>query len=175
MRGAQITTLREAIDRHCNRDLPAGAMAYRHECHWQDISRLPAARAEIEARRREISEMDGLCEEMLGLLEKLKGLTGDPPQFNRCLVRVDELRSIVTNSYRAYRIVNSTAQLAELQRFAADRKLAATDATGAARAKRQLDRDIKFVQSMRDAAHKVIEMLVHTLERFDEYMGVGRS
>ncbi len=175
MRGTDVTTLREAIDRYCNRDLPAEAFAYRHESHWKDVSRLPAVRAQIEARRREISEMDGLCDEMLGLLEKLKGLTGDAPRFNRCLVRVDELRSIVTNSYRAYRIVNSTAQLAELQRFTADRKLAAADATGAERARRQLDRDIRFVQSMRDAAHKVIQMLDRTLERFDEFMGVGRS
>jgi hypothetical protein len=90
-------------------------------------------------------------------------------------VRVDELRTIVTNSCRAYRIVNSTAQLAELQRFTADRKLAAADTTGAERAKRQLERDVQFVQSMREAARNVIAMLDRTLERFDALMEAKRS
>ena len=175
MRGSEVMTLREVIDRHCVRRLPAEALAYRDECQSRDTSRMAAARAQIEARRREIHEMDGLCEEMLSLLDELKGLTGDPPRFNRRLARVDELRTIVMNSYRAYRIVNSTAQLAELQRFTADRKLAAVDATGPERARRQLDRDMKFVQSMREATRTTLEMLDRTLERFDAAMGASRT
>ena len=50
-------------------------------------------------------------------------------QFKQ-IARVDELRSAVQRSHRAYRIVNASAQLAELQRFTADRKLGAAGAEG---------------------------------------------
>jgi len=171
LRGTEVATLREALDQYCTRPLPPDAFSYKRECHWSDTSRLPAARDEIEARRREIADIDGVCDEMLSLLKELQGLTDDPPRFNQRLVRVDELRTVVTRSYRAYRIVNATTQLAELQRFTADRKLEAADAQGADRAQRQLVRDIAFVTSIQDAARKVITMLDETIARLDAYQG----
>ncbi len=103
---------------------------------------------------------------MLIVLHELEGLTDDPVRFNRRIIRVDQLRSVVQRAHRAYRIVNASTQLAELQRYTADRKLGASDAEGVDRAQRQLVRDIKFVESFRDGAEKMIQILTDTVTRF---------
>ena len=99
----------------------------------------------------------------------MRELTDDPDRFNQRLVRVDELRSAVARSQRAYRIVNAATQLAEFQRYSADRKLEAADAVGAERAIRQLDRDTRFVESVRRGTETVVEMLESTIVRLDEH------
>lgn len=165
MRGTEVMPLSDVLDRYCTRSLPDDAFAYRAECNWEDTSKLEAARREIESRRSEIEEIDDLCEEMLSLLKELQGLTDDSQQFNRRLIRVDELRTIVTRCQRAYRIVNAATQMAELQRFTADRKLEAADAVGVERAQRQLARDINFVQDIREGAKTMVEILGRTRDR----------
>ena len=175
MRGTEVATLREVIDGYCAEPLPEEAFAYKRACNWRDVSRLAAGREEIEARRGEVGEIDRVCDEMLTLLRELEGLTDDPARFNQRLVRVDELRCVVTRSYRAYRIVNATSQLAELQRFTADRKLEADDVRGAERARRQLARDVAFVTNVQESARKVVAMLEETLGRFDAMMGEGEA
>ncbi len=171
MRGSELMTLREALERYASRPLPADSFAYRDTSDWNDLSKLGAARSEIEARIRDVETIHGTCEEILTILQEMKGLTGDPARFNRRIVRVDELRAAIHRSHHAYRIVNASAQLAELQRFTADRKIGASDAEGAELAKRQLARDIKFVESFRDAAATMLRILAETVERFDAAMG----
>lgn len=175
MCGTTAMTLREAIDRYCTRPLPADAFDYRKQRPWRDESKLAATTDEVRNRIAEIEKIDGICEEMLRLLEELETLTDDPPRFNRRLVRVDELRSIVTRSYRAFHIVNSATQMAELQRYAADRKIEAAGDNGAERAKRQLARDKGFVGGVRDGARGMLEILRQAVERLNVAMARGGS
>ncbi|NOT01998.1 MAG: motility associated factor glycosyltransferase family protein [Phycisphaerales bacterium] len=167
LRGTTAMTLREAIDRYCTRPLPVDAFDYRKGRPWRDGSKLAATANEVRDRIAEIEKIDGICGEMLGLLEELETLTDDPPRFNQRLVRVDELRSIVTRSYRAFQIVNSATQMAELQRYAADRKIEAAGDDGVERAKRQLARDKGFVGGVRDGARGMLEILRQAVERLE--------
>ncbi|MCH7527088.1 MAG: DUF115 domain-containing protein [Planctomycetes bacterium] len=175
MRGAQIMTFREVLEQFCGRPIPAERFAYRDECSSRSPSRLAAAREQLEKRLEEIEHFDQLCEEMIVLLHELESLTGDPNGFNRRLVRVDELRLAVRRLERAYKIVNAATQLVELQRYTADRKLELTEAEGPERAKRQLTRDVRFVEGMHEGARRTISILRDTLARFDTYMNKDRS
>ena len=171
MRGAEAFTLRETLDRFCDRRIESDRFNYRRSCNWNDVSRLPAVREQIDTRIREVKELGQVCDEMLGLLHELQGLAHDPPRFNSRLVRVDELRTVVHRCRRAYALVNAAGQLAELQRFSADRKLEAGDDVGPERALRQLTRDVRYVGGVRDSVTFVTEMLHETLKRIDARIG----
>ena len=94
-------------------------------------------------------------------------LVDQPDRFNRRMVRVDELRTVLRGADRAYQIISAASQLAELRRFSADRKIGAADAKGTERARKQLERDIEFVDSVHEGTDGVTEILRTALERFD--------
>ncbi len=175
MRGTDVMTLQEALDAFCTEPLPGDAFDYRRTCDWNDPALLTQGRAEIEKRIEEIKDVRETCVEMLSVLHELEGLTDDPARFNRRIIRVDELRASISRAARSVRIVNAGGQLAELQRFTADRKLNASDVTGADLAKRQLVRDIRFVERFRDGANAMIDILRDALRRFDEHETDERS
>ena len=125
---------------------------------------------ELERRISEIDEAEKNCNEILDLLEQLKNLTHDPVQFNRRMIRIDELRTKIHQESLAYRIVNSTVQLAELRRFSADRKITTVEMDEIERAKRQIERDQEFVTGVRDGALEVNPILQQSLQRVIEMM-----
>ena len=167
MNGTEIMPLREVIDRYCTRPLPDDAFAYRRKAAWRDTSRHAEFEGQLSKRIAEVTEIRDICDEMLELLDELDGLTDDPAAFNRRLVRVDELRAVVNRAGRSYDIVTAATQRAELQRFTADRKLGASEATGIERTKRQLERDTRFVTAFREGVERMIELLEEALRRFD--------
>lgn len=168
IRGTEVMTLAEAARRFCTRRIDPDRFAYRERTKWRDVSRLDAMR---EALNRRIEELDGaieVCDELLVLLEELKGLTGNPAQFNKRLIRVDELRARVREESRAYRIINGVTQLSELRRFTADRQLSAAATDEVERARRQIRRDEEFLGGVRKGAVEVKPMLTEALQRIVE-------
>ncbi len=168
MTGTEIMPLRDVIDRYCTRALPDNAFAYRSEAQWSDTSRHAEFKTQVAQRITDVTRIRDLCDEMLELLDELAGMTDDPAAFNRRLVRVDELRAIVSRAGRTYDIITAATQRAELQRYTADRKLGASDATGIERTKRQLDRDKGFVTAFREGVARMIDLLNETQRRFDD-------
>jgi hypothetical protein len=175
IRGTQVMPLRDALDQFCRRPIPPERFAYRREVRWYDPSRLNAARAELADRIEGVRTVRSICDEMTDLLGELKTLVHDPDRFNRRLGRVDELRAVLRSSDRAYSIISAASQLAELRRFSADRKLSAASHEGADRARRQIERDLEFVGSVRTGADTVSEMLSVALERLDRAIAEGRA
>ncbi|HNQ24147.1 MAG TPA: DUF115 domain-containing protein [Phycisphaerae bacterium] len=167
IRGTQPMTLREALDRCAREPLDPARFAYRAQTRWHDDSRRVPAAGQLRERLSELDEMSKLCTEFMDLLHELEGLITDPARFNRRLVRVDELRSKVQQSTRAYHIINSATQMIELRRFSADRRLAADEVDEPARAKRQIARDLQFVSGVRDGAAQVREILNNALARLE--------
>ncbi|MHC4063009.1 MAG: motility associated factor glycosyltransferase family protein [Planctomycetota bacterium] len=173
IRGTEVMSLHEALERYCAQDIPAERFEYLETTRWYDPARLPAARAEIVLRLDEVRAVEGICQELIEVLGELQGLTEDPARFNRRLVRVDELRAQVQQQDRAYRIINSASQRAELRRFAADRKLELDEASGGKRAAKQLKRDLDFVAETKEGAADVIGILTETLARLDKAIAQG--
>ena len=191
IRGTSAMTLQEAKERFCRRPIDQRRLAYREttpssiqgvrsmqglrSMQWQgtDLSRLSAARAALEKRIDELDSAVAVCEELLVLLDELKGMTHDPTRFNQRLVRIDELRAVVDQESRAYRIVNAATQLAELRRYSADRRIAAVETDDVARARRQITRDIEFITAVRDGAIDVKPMIADALQRIIEKEGAS--
>jgi len=159
--------LAEFLKRHCRETIPPERLAYRGQTTWRDPSRLPPARAALAERIEEVAGLRKLCEQMQEVLGKLKGLANKPAEFNRRIVRVDELRSAVQRQDRIYGMVTMVAQMAEFRRFAADQKLSSDKSLGAKRVLRQLDRDIEFVAALIEGAEELIAILTGALERID--------
>lgn len=175
IRGTEHMSLAEAAARYCTAPLPPERFVYRNSTCWRNPAVLPRVRGELSARIDEVQAMRTICAEMIGLLQELQGLTDDPPRFNQRLVRVDELRAAVNQNQRAYRVINTTAQLSELRRFTADRRLSADRTAGVERARRQLVRDIEFVTSLRDAGESVQQMLTEALRRLDKQIAEAKQ
>ena len=173
IRGTEVMPLHEVLERYCRAKIPAEQFEYRKTTRWYDPSRLPAARKEIARRLEEVQAVEEICEELLEVLGELAGLTDDPVRFNRRLVRVDELRNRVRQYDRAYKIINSASQQAELRRFAADSKLGVEETKGAKRAAKQLERDLQFVRETQEGARGVLDILTETMARLDEAIARG--
>lgn len=166
--GAEVMALREAAERYCTRPLPKDAFEYRG-IPWHRADLLTRAREELASRRREVDDFQRLCEETKSLLTTMQGLLDDPTRFNACVVRVDELRTLVRNHERVFQMVRDVAQFGELQKLAADRKLAALESgSDRTRATQQLERDLHFIENLLDGATTLASILDESIGRFDE-------
>jgi hypothetical protein len=159
--------LAEFIERHCGRPIPAEALAYRAQTAWRDWGRLGAAGAALKERLGEVAALADSCRRMLDVLAELKGLLDKPTEFNRRIVRVDELRSAVQRQDRIYGMVTMVSQMAEFKKFAADQKLSSDRSGGTKRVLRQLDRDIEFVEALLEGADELDGILRRAVERIE--------
>lgn len=166
--GTTIMPLGEALRRFAREPIPAECFAYRQSVRWFDPSLWPAARRALRQRITEVRELRDLCRQTVAVLTEMKDLLRNPREFNRRMSRVDELRAKVRQRDIVYGIITSVSQLAELRKFAADLRLAADDTHEIERARRQLDRDIEFVNSLIEGANELEEIFTRADERFDE-------
>jgi hypothetical protein len=165
--GAETMPLDDAATRFCLRPLEPERFDYLRQA-WYDPDRLRPAREILAGRLDELAAFQALCEETRDILEELQPLLDDPPRFNRRLVRVDELRTLVQQHDLLFAMVRDVSQLGELQRFAADRRLAGDSPEGPDRARRQLQRDAGFISALLEGCEKLRRILRDALARFDE-------
>lgn len=165
IRGTVSMPLAAAAERFAQREIDPAALASLTERREADLPALDHAAEQLRLRLAELDEAERVCDELLALLRELDGLTGDPDRFNRRLARVDELRTRVAQDSRVYRVINAATQLAELRRYSADRRIDERDPDEAARAKRQIARDLEFIAAVREGADEVRPMLQAARER----------
>ncbi len=165
--GAEVMPLREAAKTYCTRPVPKERFDFLRG-QWHDAARLATAREELATRRGEVADFQQLCEETKTLLEEMRGLLDDPRRFNACVVRVDELRTLVQNHERVFQMVRDVAQLGELQKLAADRKLSEHVGSDRLRAERQIERDVHFLNHLLEGAATLANILDEAIGRFDE-------
>ncbi len=166
----EIMTLRAAADAHCGRAIPPEKFAYLKQLNWHDASRLAAARKELAARMSEADAMAELCRKAIEILKELLTLLDQPDRFNRRIADVDTIRVRIRAMERTYQVVSSLSQHAELQRFSADRRLGLSDLSKTDLARKQLERDIRFVEAILEGTSALGEILRESLDRFDHAM-----
>ncbi|HKQ49358.1 MAG TPA: 6-hydroxymethylpterin diphosphokinase MptE-like protein [Phycisphaerae bacterium] len=164
--GTTIMKLADAAGQFCRSTIDAAKFDYlRHP--WGDAGQLHPARDALAARRKELDKFESLCRETRDILNELTDLVGDSSAFNRRIARVDELRTLVQDHETIFAMVRDVSQLGELQRLAADRKLHAPEGGDQARAQRQIQRDIQFIDAMLEGCKELGGILDHSLHRFD--------
>lgn len=165
--GTRVMTLREVAQQYCLRDIPTERFAYLDELRWDEPSQLEPARNELARRLEEANEVADICERMATLLRELQALLDRPDQFNRRIAEVDRLRLRMRRQERLYEMISAVSQHAELQKFSADRRIGLVEGDDIERARRQLERDIRFVEAFAEGTDAVREILRTSIERFD--------
>ena len=167
--GAQMMSLKEAAAQFCATPIDRGRFAFLGGS-WRDVGRMSAAREVLGTRLAALAKFKLLCEETRGLLLEMKGLLDNPRAFNDRLVRVDELRTLVQEHDLIFQMVREVSQLGELQKIAADHKLAALTTATRNRGERQLARDMQFIDNLLHGCGLLEKILNESLRRFDEAM-----
>ena len=166
--GMDVMPLREAARRFCTRSLPTGA--------FEDAGAPPAAQlreqtcAELAQRQAELKHLQDVAREMRGLLEKLETLIDRPAEFNRVIVRVDALRTLIHKYPEMYRLVVEISATAELRRYTADRRMERRETETRASARQRLRRDRDFVESFIDGTEFVERVLTEATGRVREQL-----
>lgn len=167
LKGADVMALRDAARQYCTRPLPSGLFS---ESERSGPSSVTGACEQLEARIEELRHVKRVAREMFGLLEKLEPLVEKPAEFNRLIVRVDELRMLIHKYPEMYRLVIDVSATAELRRYSADRQLGAPERETADTARRRLRRDREFVGSFIEGCEFLGRVLPEALRRVREQL-----
>lgn len=162
--GAQVMSLREALDTYCKRSLPPNLFSTDDEPASGDFT---AAAAAVRQRLEEVHTLRQIAGEMLDHLKQLGGLLDRPAEFNRVVARVDALRVRVQRYERTFRMVTDVAQTAELRRLNADRRIGRVDQETSDTARQRLARDREFVEAFRDGCDYLTSVLEEAAERLE--------
>lgn len=165
IRGTENLALEQVNQTYCAGMIDSKRFAYRRELRRRDGARWPAVRDVLQRRIEQLDAVVTTCDELLDVLGELKELVHDPDRFNKRILKVDELRARIQQESDVYRIVNVATQMAEFQRFSADRRLSTAALDDAERARRQIARDVQFITGVRDGAQTVKPMLAAARER----------
>ncbi len=166
----------EAVEKHCNKPLPAEVLSYRSRTRWGDDSRLAEGRRRIEDRLERLDAFVRMCRQTGKDLEELEQLLdrNRTAEFNRRIARADRARVLARKDDLILRMVSDLAQLAEFRRTTADRLLKGLELEPVERARRQLQRDRAYNEGMIAAAEELRNILQEACKRFDEAIA-GRA
>jgi hypothetical protein len=144
----EIMTLAQALQKYAEKPIPAELFDRGEDIRWFDPSPLPELIRQLENRQEEIEAFKKICEKTRDLLEQLQKLIDKPDEFNRLIVQVDEIRSLVRMHAKIQQMVCGISAKAELRRFMHDRHLGAEKTQGTQRARNQMKRDVEYMDAL---------------------------
>ena len=149
--------LRAALDRFCIEQIGRGHRALcgltGRELPASEIARSLANRID------EAQQIEEISQQTLPLLEEVRDHLQDQTRVNRAIARIDLLRVRMDELGPTYDLITQFTQSSELNRFHADRRIAAQNLTGVELQRRQIDRDIQNVRAIADAAGEFATLL----------------
>lgn len=161
-RGAAVMKLADALDQFCSRPLRKKEECF-SEPPMADLS--PQARQCVLARAAEAEQIQSIARQTLPLLRQVEEHLEDQDRVNHLIVRIDALRGRMNNLSKTYDLVTQMTQSTELQRFQADRRIAASKLSGIERQRRQLGRDIANVESLITATELFLDLMQDVADR----------
>jgi hypothetical protein len=163
-----VMTLREAIDRHCR--MPEGGRGEPDVPPWKtwtcDVAgNLERVIAALEARRVSALDMKETCDATIPLLEAMLEHQADQARLNGMFVEVDKLRGHVGSDPATFEMICYLNTIGELRKFQADLLVKAAKDDGHERQRRQLMRDVDYVQNLGIGAQRLLDILDESLQR----------
>ncbi len=147
-RGAVSMPLADALNAHCRE--PLGVTIPKHGgLEW---SRLSQAETSLRTRLQEAMQIEQISADTLPLLREISESLHEQHRVNELIARIDLLRSRMNDLGMTYDLIMQLTQQSELDRFAADRRIAAAGVDGGERQRRQVLRDIDNVNHVIRAA-----------------------
>ncbi len=163
--GTIVMKLKDTLQKYANRPIPQGLFEYREKTTWFDPKPLAELADELESRLKEIDEFKSLCDKTIELLNKLTHMVDNPAEFNRLIIKIDEIRSIVNVHSRIMKMVCDVSPVADMRKFHHDKRIKSSGVVGKERAIRQLKRDIDYVQSLADGCNSLRQIIENALNR----------
>ena len=160
-RGAEPMKLTDALNRYCSEPLSVDRPHY----PGRDREDLSGCVLSLQNRRREAREIKRIAEETVPLLDSLSQRIEDQPFVNRTIARIDTLRTQMDAFLECYGLITQLTQSSELDKFRADRQIAASRVEGSERQRRQVRRDIDNVKAIASAAVQFIALMDQVLDR----------
>jgi hypothetical protein len=164
-RGAASMTLADAIAQFCAQPLTTGRISH-PGMRWDLVI---DSKNCLENRRREGEQIEKISRQTLPLLEEIRDHISDQAKVNRAIGKIDVLRSRMAELGNCYTLIMQLTQKSELERFKADRRIAAAKVSGAERQKRQIERDIENVRSVVDAAVEFQNLMSETIAHVESF------
>ena len=159
--GTVVMSLADASKQYCSQPFekitPIG--------NQPDWSRIEQCIASLENRRGEAGEILSISQQTLPLLQELRDCIDQQERVNHLIARIDLLRGQMNAHGRTYDLVMQMTQATELQRFQADRRIAARKLRGVDLQKEQVNRDIDNVRSVIQAARDFQLMIGDVIEQ----------
>ena len=118
----------------------------------------------LERRVIEGAEIERIAADTLPLLEEIRMDVADQARVNQIIARIDALRAAMNAVGATYDLMTQLTQASQMKRFEADRRLSAEKLDALERQRRQGDRDIANVTSMRQAARDFQQLLSETIQ-----------
>lgn len=164
-RGTTPMPLAQALAQFCRK--PVAAAPPPHPgLHWD---RLDECTTCLENRRKEAVEIEQISRQTLPMLEEIRDNLDDQPRVNRLIARIDMLRARISQLGNCYTLIVQLTQKSELERFKADRKIAAEKLAGVDRQRRQVLRDIENVRNVIDASVEFQRLMDQTIARVGQF------
>ncbi|MGN6504929.1 MAG: motility associated factor glycosyltransferase family protein, partial [Tepidisphaeraceae bacterium] len=169
--GARSMTLQDALNEFCREPLPTAPPAHA----GPDWKRLPEARKCLEARREEAERITVVSQETMPLLRDILQSLDEQSRVNRLISQIDLLRTRMNDVGMTYEMVMQLTQRSELDRFAADQRIAAADINAAERQRRQLHRDIGNVEHVIRAGQEFQTLMSECIREVDQAIARHRE
>jgi hypothetical protein len=164
-RGAAPMRLADAIAQFCISPLPRERTDY-PGLRWE---RLGECQQSLRNRKNEAEQIERISRQTLPLLEEVRDHITDQKRVNAAIAKIDILRAKITELGRCYGLIMQLTQDSELQRFKADRRIAAAKVDGIERQRRQVQRDIDNVRCVIDAAMGFQHLMDASIARVDSF------
>jgi hypothetical protein len=164
-RGAEPMKLADVLREFCTAPLTQSPPVY----PGLDWSRLGECEASLRKREEEAAEIESIGQQTLPLLLSIQEKIDDQPHVNRTIARIDALRAKIHGYSVCYSLIMQLTQRTELNRFKADRKIAADKVEGLELQRRQLDRDIENVRAVTSAAGEFRRLIGTVLEQIERF------
>jgi hypothetical protein len=165
-RGAESMKLSDALAQFCSSPLPQNTPIY-PGLNWDRISECAGS---LQKREDEAAQLESIARQTLPLLQSIQENLGDQQFVNRTIAQIDTLRARVQNLDSSYGLIMQLTQSSELNRFKADRQIAAAKIDGLDLQRRQLQRDIENVQAVIKAAGEFRKLMRSVMERMESFV-----
>jgi len=160
-RGSTPMPLASALQQYCQPPLDRSPSPH-PGLQWD---RLGEALRCIANRTEEAKRVEDISRQTLPLLEEVRDHVDDQARVNRVIGQIDLLRAQMNGLDECYQLITQLTQSTELDRFKADRKLAASKTSGTEKQKRQVGRDIENVRGVMLAAQEFQKLMADVTER----------
>jgi hypothetical protein len=165
-----VMPLRQAIDDYCQTPMTnyaSPALPPWKTWHCDTDAHLSRAVDALRERRKSADEMKQTCAATIPLLQQMIEHQADEKEMNRLFTEVDALRAKVGRDPLTFEMVCSLNTIGELRRFQADMLVKTAVKDSLDRQKRQLLRDIDYVENLKIGAERLLEVLDEALHRLD--------